>query len=209
MKDLTGKKFNRLTVLSKCNYNNKYGRCMWHCKCDCGKELDLCSNSLLKNNTKSCGCLKMEIIKNRFATHKESKTRLYFVWGAIKKRCYKQNNPGYKNYGGRGIKMCDEWKNDYVKFRDWAKNNGYKENLTIDRINNNGNYEPNNCRWVNRHIQNSNTRRTHFITFNGEIHTMKEWSKILNIKYSTLANRLLTYKWSIEKALSTPKNNEN
>ena len=199
--DLTGKQFGELKVLYLCNYRNKYKRAIWHCQCSCGKEIEVCSNSLIRKNTKSCGCLKLKKIKNLNLKHNESKTKLFYIWIAIKQRCLNYKNGSYKNYGGRGISICKEWTNDFCKFKDWAIKNGYKEGLTIDRIDNNGNYEPNNCRWADKNIQNSNTRRTHFIEYNNKKYTMKQLSKLLQINYNTFANRILTYGWSIEEAI--------
>lgn len=130
-------------------------------------------------------------------------TSIYARWKHIKARCYNSNGKQYKDYGGRGIRVCDEWldkENGFMNFYNWAMENGYREDLTIDRIDNNGNYEPDNCRWVSHKVQNNNTRRSHRITYNGETHSLTEWSKILNIKLSTLSNRINIKKWSINKA---------
>lgn len=121
----------------------------------------------------------------------------------MKDRCYNIKSHAYNCYGGRGIEICDEWKNNIVSFYNWAINNGYKDNLTIDRINVNGNYEPNNCRWVNSSIQANNRRYHKWITYNNETHNLTEWSKLLGINRQTLNKRLLIG-WSIEKAFTTP-----
>lgn len=120
------------------------------------------------------------------------------------KRCHKPNFERYSDYGGRGIEVCLEWRNSFENFRDWAMENGYKENLTIDRIDTNGNYEPSNCRWSTYKVQGNNTRRNHFIEFNGECHTMAEWAEIKGMKLQTLSNRINQYGWTIEKALTEP-----
>lgn len=134
--------------------------------------------------------------------HGMKKTRIYKSWERIKRRC---NNPKtYKNYGGRGIKVCDEWSKDFMAFYEWAMANGYRDDLTIDRIDVNGNYEPNNCRWVTMKEQENNRRNNHHITYNGETHTIAEWGDILNIPYKVLLQRITTYKWSIEKAFNIP-----
>ncbi len=130
--------------------------------------------------------------------------RLYNIWKSIKQRCYNSKNKDFKNYGGRGITVCDEWKNDFNAFYDWAMANDYKDDLTIDRVNTNADYSPNNCRWVNRIIQNNNTRRNLYITYNGETHTVAEWENILNISRNVLRLRLFRNNWSVEKAFETP-----
>lgn len=134
--------------------------------------------------------------------HGKKHTRLYNIWCNMKSRCYNPNNKDYADYGSRGIIVCSEWLNNFMAFYNWAMSHGYNETLEIERINNDGNYEPSNCRWATRTEQNSNTRRNHFITFNNETHTMKEWAKIKNIPYTTLASRLNILHWSIEKALT-------
>ena len=120
----------------------------------------------------------------------------------MKQRCYNSNNKDYPDYGERGITICREWKNDFKAFYDWAINNGYAENLEIERIDNNENYEPSNCKWATRKEQNNNTRHNHYIELNGEIHTMKEWAKIIGLSYQTLSSRINKLHWNIEKALT-------
>ena len=134
---------------------------------------------------------------------------LYSILRNIKSRCYNANNPSYKDYGGRGIIVCDEWKNNVNAFYNWAITNGYKKGLTLDRKNNNGNYEPSNCQWATRFQQANNKRSNHYIVYNGERHTLKEWSTILGISNFTLRSRLCVYNWTIERAFTTPVKKRN
>lgn len=130
-------------------------------------------------------------------------SRLYFRWCHMKERCYSPSSRSYRHWGGRGITMCDEWKNDFLAFKEWALANGYKDGLSIDRINNDGNYEPSNCRWTTMKTQSNNRRGLHHITHNGETKTITEWSNITGIPVTTLYMRLKTYGWSVEKTLET------
>lgn len=137
---------------------------------------------------------------NKIHGHKND--RLYNIWARMKQRCENPKLYGYKDYGGRGITVCAEW-HEFTPFYDWAMTHGYKENLTIDRIDLNGNYEPSNCRWVTMKVQANNKRRNHLITLNGETHTISEWARITGINKSTIRNRIVLYGWNIEKALTT------
>lgn len=200
LKDITGQRFGKVVVI-------KYiGQSKWLCKCDCGNQKIIDGRRLRKGDTKSCGCLSLEQAKinfqNNYYTHNLSKTHLYGIWKGIKNRCKNAKNPKYKIYGLRGISICDEWKNDFKLFYDWAINNGYKENLSIDRIDVNGNYEPNNCRWVTQKEQQRNRRNNHLISYNGETHCISEWAEIYKLKPLTLLARIKRG-WSIEKALNT------
>lgn len=156
--DLTEKRFGKLKVI-KYYKSNKNGRALWLCQCDCGNIKVVLGNSLLNKSTLSCGCYNKERSKELHSKHNMSNSKLYKVWQGMKTRCYNKKFMYYKNYGGRGIKMCNEWLNNFETFYIWAIKNGYKEGLTIDRINNDGNYEPINCRWTTRAEQNRNTRR--------------------------------------------------
>ena len=135
-------------------------------------------------------------------THGMSGTRLYSIWRDMKNRCNGLKKRDKKNYFERGITYCIDWER-FEPFKDWALSDGYRDDLTLDRVDNNGNYEPNNCRWITRAEQNLNTRQNHFITYNGKTLTMKEWSSILGIHYATLKSRLDTYGWTIDKAFNT------
>lgn len=131
-----------------------------------------------------------------------SETRLYRLWSGMKTRCYNPNDKKYMNYGGRGIKMADEWKDNFYSFAEWAVGNGYEEHLTIDRINVDEGYTPNNCRWSTWEEQENNRTNNHLLEYNGEIHTLAEWAKITGIKRHTIEQRI-RYGWSVERILTT------
>lgn len=201
-KDLTGEKIGRLTVIKRVE-NNKANNAQWLCQCECGKEIITTTANLKRRHSKSCGCLRKEHtsgINNNFYKHGMYNTKLYQTWHNMKQRCFNKNSSHYKNYGGRGIKVCNEWL-EFMNFYNWAMSNEYSEGLTIDRIDVNGNYEPDNCRWVDNKTQCNNKRNNHLITYNGKTHTMMEWSRLLNIKYDVLRFRLKRG-WDIEKALT-------
>lgn len=196
--DITGRKYNMLTVIKRVKNKTKNSR--WLCRCDCGNLVEVDASHLKNNGIKSCGCLKKKAIWT--VSHGLSKTRIYEIWHGIKNRCYCKKNINYKNYGERGIKVCKNWKNDFKSFYIWAINNGYKDTLSIDRIDVNKNYEPNNCRWVSTKEQANNKRNNRFIEYKGITHTISEWSEILNIKRNTLDKRI--NKMSIEEAFNKP-----
>lgn len=145
--------------------------------------------------------------KNRIY-HGGRKTKLYQIWCGMKQRCFSKSDKSYGLYGGRGITVCDEWKNNFVLFRNWSMKNGYKEGLSIDRIDNNGNYCPENCRWVTSKEQNNNKRNTIRIEYNGETKTLQEWADYLEIHPDTLYSRIFRSKLTIERAFEKPIRNE-
>ena len=200
-KDLTGLRFNYLLVLEYAGRKN--GRTMWKCQCDCGNITYVDSNSLKSGNTKACGCHQSDGW-GQCKTHGMTKTQLYRSWTAMRNRCYQKSNKYYCNYGGRGISVCDEWRYKFESFRDWAYDNGYKEGMTLDRIDNNGNYCPDNCKWSTRVEQMNNTRANHFLEFDGKRMTIAQWSKYLNVPYYIISNRICNYGWSVEDALTIP-----
>lgn len=199
--DLTNKKFGRLTVIDK-HGKDRFGNILWNCICECGKIKITKTHHLLKGICKSCGCIHKE---GNSRTHKMSGTRIYNIWHGMIERCYNANSASYSNYGGRGITVCSSWKKGFSTFYKWASKNGYANNLTIDRINVNGNYKPNNCRWVNIKEQANNKRTNIVINYNGKNKTLKQWSEDLEMSYSCLRHRLYRG-WSEEETLSVPPN---
>lgn len=197
----TGDRYGRLTVLGEVGRDKHNKRCL-SCLCDCGNTTVVELNSIRTGNTTSCGCYALEVSRKINTTHGKTKTCLYNSWRGMKDRCINPNSTNYSNYGGRGIKVCDEWQ-VFDEFLKWAINNGYVKGLSIERINNNGNYEPGNCRWATRIEQNNNRRTNHMITFNGKTKSTTEWSRITGINYRTLKSRLETG-WTVEDALLTP-----
>ena len=206
--DLTGQKFGRLTVIKRIK-NDKHNHIMYLCKCDCSNEKIVRSSHLKSGAVQSCGCYNIEKVIERSVIHYRSHTRLYWIWVDMKSRCYNPNDKRYNTYGLRGITICQEWKDNFKAFYDWACINGYDEKAKrgecmIDRIDNNKGYSPDNCKWSNAKEQANNTTKTIYIEYNGETHTLSEWSDIVNILRPTLWARLKVYKWSIKKTLTTP-----
>ena len=160
LKDLTGQRFGRLVVIGRAGHSKKR-EILWLCLCDCGKTTTVPGFNLRIGNTGSCGCLNSEMAKKRNTTHGKSRSRLYGVWSGMRQRCCNPSSPRYFQYGGRGILICDEWLHDFQAFYDWAMANGYDENAprgqcTIDRIDNDKGYSPDNCRWVSMKVQRHN-----------------------------------------------------
>lgn len=202
-KDLTGQKFNRLLVLYKTS-KSKSGHYYWLCKCDCGKEKEILGTHLIQGNIKSCGCYNSELASKRAKMkQKIPNKRLSHIWQSMKQRCYDENSISYKNYGKRGITICNEWLNNPTNFYDWAMANGYRENLTIDRIDVNGNYEPNNCRWVIWKKQCENKRNNVIIEYNGEKECVSYFIKKYNLNEFAIYDRLRRG-WSIKDAIEIP-----
>lgn len=185
-KDITGQTFGRLTVLRRSpkKGNGKKPVALWECRCECGNIVIASGNALRSGHTVSCGCQKVK--------HMESykhKTRLYNVWKCMRQRCNNPNNPSYPHYGGKGVRICDEW-NEYSGFRAWALANGYDETKSIDRIDVDGDYCPENCRWADAKTQANNTTRNRFIMFRGKKRTMAEIADLLRVSYSTIQHRV-------------------
>lgn len=160
VKDMAGQRFGRLTVIKRCA-STPSGQATWICVCDCGTKCFISGANMRKGNTKSCGCLHDKSARERFSKHCKSGTRLNAVWKAMNQRCFNPSDKNYARYGGRGITVCDEWRRDFQAFYEWAMANGYDENApvgscTIDRIDNDKGYSPDNCRWVDMKTQNNN-----------------------------------------------------
>lgn len=203
--DLIGKRFGKLTVIEKAP--NKGVKTRWLCSCDCGNTTIAHTNSLMRGHSKSCGCLISEILRERDTSHGMYGTRLYRVWNNMKIRCYNKKNHAYARYGGRGITVCTEWL-DFKNFYDWAMKNGYKEDAdygdcTIDRIDNNGDYCPENCRWISMKQQQRNRGNNRLVTHNGETKTIADWSELLQIDSGVIRTRLYRG-WDENRALTTP-----
>jgi len=207
--DLTGRRFGRLLVLERAGERFTAGgskRKLWKCQCDCGNTTVATTQDLRKGDTRSCGCLHLETLAEMQykSTHGESCTRLYRIWMAMRKRCNNPASQDYADYGGRGICVCSEWDSDYLSFREWARTNGYNDTLSIDRVNVNGDYSPENCRWVDQKMQCNNRRNNIVIDLDGVQRTIAEWADITGLKYSTIYNRYVAYHWSAQKTLTTP-----
>lgn len=186
--DLKGKRFHKLLVIEK--VKNQKHKTMWKCLCDCGNTTLVLTGNLNSNRVKSCGCLKNEKLVERSSIHNQRHTNLYEVWKTMKQRCFNPNNKSYKNYGARGISVCDEWKDNFTSFYEWSMANNYNKGLTIDRIDNNNNYCPENCRWVDRVIQANNTRWNKYITINNKTDTLSNWIKFYKISYDKYYRRI-------------------
>lgn len=255
--DLSGQRFDMVTVL--CPVGRKHGYIEYLCKCDCGNEVKLGSNQLRKECRHSCGCHRLKnvpveghkynhltaikpvgggkflfrcdcgiekeisgyhVVKGltiscgscefhikemseKSRTHGLSDTRFYEQYRGMLKRCYDCNAINYKDYGGRGITVCDEWRNDPAAFRDWAIENGWEEGLTLDRVNNDGPYCPTNCRWVTTKEQAKNKRSNLLLSFRGQTKIAADWADELGIPRKTLYERLRKG-WTVEEALSRP-----
>ena len=199
--DLTGNRYNRLMVIERAE-NAKGGVPVWKCLCDCGNIVLVRGNNLKSGAVQSCGCLIHEPAHNR--THGLSKDPIYQRWNQMKERCYNPSCKSYADYGGRGIKMCDEWKDSVVSFAEWAFANGYKRELTIERIDNDGDYCPSNCKWIKRSEQPRNRRLCYSITYNGKTKNLSDWCKELGLEYKRIHNRMHKLGWSFERAISEP-----
>lgn len=182
--DLSGRRFGLLRVVCKAA-PDKSGNIRWACKCDCGNITLSRRASLFSGETTSCGCERAKKCRK----HGGYGTRLYRIWVGMKDRCYRSKHIAYARYGGRGIRVCDEWKDDFSAFREWALNNGYDDKLTIDRIDSNGNYEPSNCRWASYLEQENNSSNCTYIEYGGKRMSLADWAREVGLPYTTVSNR--------------------
>lgn len=207
--DLTNQKFGRLTVIKRVDQKTPI---RWLCQCECGNFKEVYATHLRSGNTRSCGCLAREIavkmghqrdIGKRSFKHGDFGTKLYGIWAGMKRRCYNRNTKYYADYGGRGIKVCEEWK-EYINFKQWAVSAGYKEGLTIERINVDFDYSPDNCKWISIHEQNLNKRNSVRIEYQGKIYSIKEIAAITGLKERTIKGRY-ERGWTTEKLFDPTK----
>ena len=210
-KDITGQKFNKLTVISYAYTVKGNGRnyhTFYNCICDCGKSCIVEGAKLRNGHTQSCGCYRHERQIEANTKHKGRYSRLYIVWCNMKGRCYNPNDKRYNSYGARGIIVCDEWKNDFNAFQKWAESAGYRPDAkrgecTIDRIDNNKGYCPENCRWVNNQTQANNKSNNIILTYNGKSQTVSQWARELNVDSETLRHRY-NCGWNTKRIIETP-----
>lgn len=202
--DLTGKRFGRLTVIERAEDRVRpgYKAPMWKCKCDCGKVIITYGALLRKGLTRSCGCLAKEVSSAAHTIHGGTNERLFHRWQIILNRC-KPTNEHKEIYYDRGIKVCDEWKKDYLAFKKWALENGYSPELTIDRIDNNKGYNPDNCRWIPEKEQHRNVRSNHIVEYNGEKMPLVVAAEIAGVRYDLAYDRIRRG-WNINDALTRP-----
>lgn len=189
IEDIQGNKYGLLTAIQFVEIRK--GRAYWLCQCECGKEVIKMAKLLKNGHTTTCGDISHHTI------HGQSHTRLYSIWQDMKNRCNNPNLANFDRYGGRGIKVCDEWMKSFESFRDWALNNGYSDDLTIDRIEVDGDYEPYNCRWATKQEQGNNRSSNHFLTIDGVSKSIALWSKDTGIPQHVLYSRLRA-KWPLE-----------
>lgn len=200
--DLTGERFGLLVVMKRTA--NRKRAVMWECQCDCGNITNVDTGSLKNGHTRSCGCARADSCRQIATKHNGSNSPLYVIWVDMKRRCSDNRDPCYKNYGQRGISVCKEWLESFACFREWAENNGYQTKLTLERIDNNRGYCPENCKWATVKEQSNNRRNNINITFNGQTKTLKQWSESIGLSYDTLWQRWKAG-WDIPNLLLTPQ----
>lgn len=205
LEELIGQKYGRLTITGFVHSGREW---MWLCRCDCGKEKITKPCEVRSKKVNSCGCYHDEICKIKATKFKNSvmeHKRLYSIYNWMKRRCYRKSEPRYGDYGGRGICISEEWlnpTNGFDNFVDWSLKNGYTEEMTIDRIDVNGNYSPENCRWVTNSEQQLNKRTTLWVTYKGERIQLKKLCDTLCVTYDTVHNRIYNLGWTIEDAVT-------
>lgn len=197
--NMVGLRFGRLVVLTRSDRVSKDRAVSWVCRCDCGEELVILGRSMRRGNTVSCGCFGREKRLEANTTHGRSRTDVHKIWQAMIGRCTNPNAANFAHYGGRGIKVCDRWRESFEAF---AEDMGPRpQGHTVERIDNDGPYSPENCRWATRKEQSSNTRRSHWVTFDGETRILSEWAQELGVKTNALTWRIKN--WGLERALTT------
>lgn len=206
--DMIGKRFGRLVVIQRAkDYVTPKGihYDSWLCKCDCSSTKNILGENLRRGKSKSCGCMVRKKLENGLhTTHGQSHTKLNDTWYHMKSRCYNKNDVAYHNYGGRGITVCDEWigENGFINFYNWAITNGHSDDLSLDRIDNNGGYSPENCRWATKKEQARNRRSNRYLPYNGVTKLISDWSYEVGISQKTISDRIDKFGWSIERALT-------
>lgn len=200
VKSLAGQEFGRLTVIKMTDKRSSDKCVIWECLCSCGKRIEVAGARLTSGNVKSCGCLRSDVSREKLLKHGLRKHPLYQVWSDMKQRCNNAGNDAYKNYGGRGISVCEEWNGDFEAFYEWAMINNYRKGMELDRANNDDGYSPNNCRFVDRKTNARNRRSNVNVTYNNKEMTLAEVVEITGIKYGTLWNRIIIQGMTVEQA---------
>lgn len=201
--DLTGHRFGKLIVVSRDLLNTKSNKSRWVCRCDCGTTVTVIGNSLMSEKSTNCGCVRSQKLRERNGTHGGSNTKEYNSWTHIKGKCLNPNNRAFHHYGGRGITVCERWLKSFQNFLD-DMGKAPSKSHEIDRIDNDGNYEPSNCRWATRQEQCNNKRSNVVVTHNGETKTLAQWSRKLGFNYERVRIRLKNG-WPFADAISIPK----
>ena len=186
-KDMTGESFNGCKVISYVGTKNR--RAVWKCICFCGEEFEAVGTQIRNGHKKSCGCLRSKVTTEKNYKHGKVNTRLYTIWSGMKARCNNVKHPAYDRYGGRGIKVCEEWEKSFEEFEKWAKNNGYEKHLTIDRINNDEGYSPDNCQWSDYYQQARNKSNNSLSLYKGKMRTRGEIAELTGLTYSAVRGR--------------------
>ena len=193
-----GQKYGRLTVTGFFHKGKKW---YWECACECGNSIITQAYLVRNGHTSSCGCLQRERASEASLVHGQSNSRLYRIYNGMKNRCYNQKQQNYENYGGRGITICEEWLKSFTSFEEWALSHGYADDLSIDRIDSNGDYSPENCRWVTRTEQNENTRSNHLVTIEDRTQPLSAWVRKRGLNYHTVSFRIHQKHMTPEQAL--------
>lgn len=201
--DLSGQRFGKLVVLERAENSND-GTTRFLCQCDCGNIKIIRSKHLKSGAIRDCGCEKSKRTRIKNLTHGGSGTRLYNIWIKMRDRCKNPHSADWYDYGGRGITVYDKWDSSFEAFRKWSENNGYDDEKSIDRIDVNAGYYPDNCRWVSMRVQANNKRNNHMVCYHGKEMSLADAARLSSVPYSTIKRRITVYGWSTEKAIETP-----